>query len=42
MADADLAMPIDQLDGFLARAGEGHDVMIASREAPGAQALRRA
>ena len=37
MADADLAMPIDQLDGFLARAGEGCDVMIASREAPGAR-----
>ena len=37
MADADLAMPIDQLDGFLARADEGYDVMIASREAPGAR-----
>ena len=37
MADADLAMPIDQLDGFLARAGECHDLMIASREAPGAR-----
>ena len=36
MADADLAMPIDQIDGFLARAEEGFDVMIASREAPGA------
>lgn len=36
MADADLAMPIDQLDGFLDRAEEGYDVMIASREAPGA------
>ena len=37
MADADLAMPIDQLDGFLIRADEGCDVMIASREAPGAR-----
>ena len=37
MADADLAMPIDQLDGFLARAEEGFDVMVASREAPGAR-----
>ena len=37
MADADLAMPIDQLDGFLAKAEEGFDVMIASREAPGAR-----
>ena len=37
MADADLAMPIDQIDGFLRRAEEGHDVMIASREAPGAR-----
>ena len=37
MADADLAMPIDQLEGFLDRAGEGYDVMIASREAPGAR-----
>ena len=37
MADADLAMPIDQLGGFLTRANEGYDVMIASREAPGAR-----
>ena len=37
MADADLAMPIDQLDGFLDRADEGCEVMIASREAPGAR-----
>lgn len=37
MADADLAMPIDQIEGFLARAEEGYDVMIASREAPGAR-----
>ena len=37
MADADLAMPIDQLESFLARAEEGYDVMIASREAPGAR-----
>ena len=37
MADADLAMPIDQLGGFLTRADEGYDVMIASREAPGAR-----
>ena len=37
MADADLAMPIDQLDGFLRRADEGCEVMIASREAPGAR-----
>ncbi len=37
MADADLAMPIDQLDGFLSRAEEGYDVVIASREAPGAR-----
>ena len=37
MADADLAMPIDQLDGFLTRAEDGYDVMIASREAPGAR-----
>ncbi len=37
MADADLAMPIDQLDGFLTRAEDGYDVIIASREAPGAR-----
>ncbi len=37
MADADMAMPIAQLDRFLDRMKEGHDVVIGSREAAGAR-----
>jgi glycosyltransferase involved in cell wall biosynthesis len=36
MADADLAMPIDQLGLFLPNEDPGYDVAIGSREAPGA------
>ena len=36
MCDADLSMPIDQINRFLPPALEGVDVAIASREAPGA------
>jgi glycosyltransferase involved in cell wall biosynthesis len=36
MCDADLSMPIEQLDRFLPPARPDFDVLIASREAPGA------
>jgi dolichyl-phosphate beta-glucosyltransferase len=37
MADADLAMPIDQLIGFLDRMAEGYDIVIGSRQIAGAR-----
>jgi dolichyl-phosphate beta-glucosyltransferase len=36
MCDADLSMPIEELDHFMALARRGFDIAIASREAPGA------
>jgi glycosyltransferase involved in cell wall biosynthesis len=36
MLDADLSMPVDQINRFLPPQLEGADVVIASREAPGA------
>ena len=36
MCDADLSMPIETLGSFLERMDEGNDIVIASREAPGA------
>jgi glycosyltransferase involved in cell wall biosynthesis len=36
MLDADLSMPIDQISRFLPPLQEGSDIVIASREAPGA------
>ena len=38
-ADADLSMPIEQLDRFLPPVLEGVDVAIGSREAPGARRI---
>lgn len=37
MSDADLAMPIEQLDGFLERMEEGYDIVIGSRQKAGAR-----
>lgn len=37
MCDADLAMPIDQLDRFLDRITEGYDLVIGSRQIAGAR-----
>ncbi len=37
MCDADLAMPIPQLDRFIKRMAEGHDLVIGSREGAGAR-----
>ncbi len=37
MCDADLSMPIEQLNKFIARMDEGYDVVIGSREAIGAR-----
>ena len=37
MCDADLAMPIERLDGFLRLIEEGSDVVIASRQMAGAR-----
>ena len=37
MCDADLAMPIDYLDMFLARMGDGVDIVVGSREAEGSR-----
>ena len=37
MADADMAMPIEQIDRFLDRMKEGHDVVIGSRQVEGAR-----
>ena len=37
MSDADLAMPIEQLDGFLERMEEGYDIVIGSRQKVGAR-----
>ncbi|HUF37692.1 MAG TPA: dolichyl-phosphate beta-glucosyltransferase [Anaerolineales bacterium] len=36
MADADLSMPIDQIQRFLEPAADGFDIVIGSREASGA------
>lgn len=36
ICDADLSMPIDQIDRFLPPVLQGYDIAIASREAPGA------
>jgi glycosyltransferase involved in cell wall biosynthesis len=36
MCDADLSMPVDQIPRFLPPQMEGYEVVIASREAPGA------
>ena len=36
MCDADLAMPIKQLSGFLDRMAEGYDIVIGSRQIAGA------
>ena len=37
MCDADLSMPIEEVNKFLPPALEGYDVAMASREAPGAR-----
>ena len=37
MADADLAMPIEQLGAFLERMAEGYDIVIGSRQIAGAR-----
>ena len=37
MCDADLAMPIERLDDFIARMAEGYDIVIGSRETSGAR-----
>ncbi len=37
LCDADLSMPIEQLDRFLPPKMEGYDIVIGSREAPGAR-----
>ncbi len=37
MCDADLAMPIPQLDRFIERMAEGYDIVIGSREGAGAR-----
>ena len=37
MCDADLAMPVDHLDDFLARMDDGYDVVIGSRQIEGAR-----
>jgi len=37
MCDADMAMPIEQLDAFLARIEEGYDIVIGSRQKKGAR-----
>ena len=37
MCDADLSMPIRQLDAFLDRMAEGYDIVIGSREVSGAR-----
>jgi dolichyl-phosphate beta-glucosyltransferase len=36
MLDADLSMPVDQIRRFFPPQSDGHDIVIASREAPGA------
>ena len=37
MCDADLAMPIYQLGGFITAMDDGYDIVIGSRQAPGAR-----
>ena len=37
MCDADLSMPVAQIEGFLERMDEGYDVVMASREVKGSQ-----
>lgn len=39
VTDADLATPVTELDGFLAEAAGGADLVVASRVAPGARVL---
>ena len=39
MCDADLAMPIEYLGRFMDRMGEGFDLVIASRQKPGARRI---
>jgi glycosyltransferase involved in cell wall biosynthesis len=39
MCDADLAMPIHWLDNFLAEIGSDYDIVIGSRELPGAKRI---
>lgn len=39
LCDADLSMPIEQLERFVALAKSGYDIAIASREAPGARRI---
>jgi dolichyl-phosphate beta-glucosyltransferase len=39
ICDADLSMPIEELDKFLVAAREGYDIAIGSREAPGARRI---
>ena len=39
MCDADLSMPIEEIDKFLPPASDSYDVAIASREAPGARRI---
>lgn len=39
MCDADLAMPMEQLGGFLDRMAEGYDLVIGSRQIAGAQRI---
>ena len=37
MCDADMSMPVEHLDDFLARMGEGYDIVIGSRQTEGAR-----
>ncbi|MBI2172305.1 MAG: glycosyltransferase family 2 protein [Chloroflexi bacterium] len=39
LCDADLSMPIDQLDRFLTPEMAGYDIVLGSREAPGARRI---
>ena len=37
MCDADMSMPVEHLDDFLDRVGEGYDIVIGSRQTEGAR-----
>ena len=37
MCDADMSMPVEHLDDFLDRMGEGYDIVIGSRQTEGAR-----
>ena len=37
MCDADMSMPVEHLDDFLNRMGEGYDIVIGSRQTEGAR-----